>query len=474
MEVEQLQLQEQVVPEQLAHVEQPPVLNVDLNIPQEEEHQQIPPEEVEQQQMIPANVVQGNQQGGPGDEFIELNDFLDILMEEEQEALAPEDQGQISYNDSQHSNVSEPLVNIMQDLNAMAENVQVLMGHQILALPAQPANMEHLAVQNQGNLHPEFPNEQELQQLLMPIDPPPPMPQHILPQQLDHGMGENLPANHNEHHNLHVGMMMHQEENLPNPVFTSVYYNASASYPLVNATQSSKPNVDIYRLWARYFSDENAKVKPIEIPGEWLALFTTVLLSSTHFSWAKEFLNSKATNGPASGLKFLISPVCPDKATPKCVIQELNSTGNETEEADQQGLITPPQSKNKGKEVLLSQTVPLPKALANCSGPIVETEVRRSARIITQNNGFKRRSCNHRNCLACSSAPPVLSSKVIKNLGIGFAKMKTSDITDEMLNKKKKGKGPVGNKKKPSDSAQNGKENKKKGSDEDTNKEDKE
>lgn len=48
--------------------------------------------------------------------------------------------------------------------------------------------------------------------------------------------------------------------------------------------------------------------------------------------------------------------------------------------------------------------------------PLVETEARRSTRLKNQKGGFMRKTCVDNNCLACDAVPPLLSSKIIKNL----------------------------------------------------------
>jgi uncharacterized membrane protein YcgQ (UPF0703/DUF1980 family) len=55
------------------------------------------------------------------------------------------------------------------------------------------------------------------------------------------------------------------------------------------------------------------------------------------------------------------------------------------------------------------------------------------------NKGFKINNCSDKHCLACSATPPTLSSSVIKNLGITFAKMAPEEVTDEVLNRKGNG-----------------------------------
>ncbi|TVU38191.1 hypothetical protein EJB05_11547, partial [Eragrostis curvula] len=191
----------------------------------------------------------------------------------------------------------------------------------------------------------------------------------------------------------------------------------------------------------------------IQIPAEWLAFFTTMLLSPTHFSWAKNFLTSQAWDifitrqGPKNGLSFQIPNSCPEKSAPSCFLQDLEAPEEDTYDYNINDSEPPSTPKpNKGKAQVTSKTMPLPKQVLHCQGPMVETEVRRSARIKEQNQGFKKGSCSHKNCLACSNEPPVLHPNLIKNLGTAFAKMKTDMISDEILHKKKKSKATIGSK----------------------------
>lgn len=69
---------------------------------------------------------------------------------------------------------------------------------------------------------------------------------------------------------------------------------------------------------------------------------------------------------------------------------------------------------------------------------MVDTEVRRSDRLKDQNNGYKRNNYPHKDCCACSGAPPTLSSSVIKNLRTKFCSMKPEALSKEALQKKEK------------------------------------
>ncbi|TVU16089.1 hypothetical protein EJB05_39637, partial [Eragrostis curvula] len=68
---------------------------------------------------------------------------------------------------------------------------------------------------------------------------------------------------------------------------------------------------------------------------------------------------------------------------------------------------------------------------------VIETEVRHSDRLKGQNKGYKRSICPHRDCHACSGAPPTLTDSVIKNLGTTFCDMKPEAVSTAALQKKK-------------------------------------
>jgi hypothetical protein len=56
--------------------------------------------------------------------------------------------------------------------------------------------------------------------------------------------------------------------------------------------------------------------------------------------------------------------------------------------------------------------------------PLVESEVRRSPRIVELNDGFKSHSnCNDKKCLTCNAAPPSLNNKLVKIFLHHFARL---------------------------------------------------
>jgi hypothetical protein len=96
---------------------------------------------------------------------------------------------------------------------------------------------------------------------------------------------------------------------------------------------------------------------------------------------------------------------------PSCLGIEVNKSS---------GSPSTPARKRKGKE------------------PLVESEVRRSPRIVELNGGFKSHlNCQIVDCLVCNAAPPCLNSKVVKNLAASFCKVKDGDLEKRLLKKGK-------------------------------------
>ena len=75
-----------------------------------------------------------------------------------------------------------------------------------------------------------------------------------------------------------------------------------------------------------------------------------------------------------------------------------------------------------------------------------------------QNSDYK-----DKNCLGCSSTPPIISTSIIRDLGATFCNINPYDLTDTKLHAKPSSSKPVGKKagtKKPSQSSKKGGENK--------------
>jgi hypothetical protein len=68
-----------------------------------------------------------------------------------------------------------------------------------------------------------------------------------------------------------------------------------------------------------------------------------------------------------------------------------------------------------------------------------------------QNKGFKSTYYKDKNC-GCSSTPPSISPKIIKNLGASFCGLDPADLTPEKLSAQPSKKKTVGKEQEPSTS----------------------
>lgn len=65
--------------------------------------------------------------------------------------------------------------------------------------------------------------------------------------------------------------------------------------------------------------------------------------------------------------------------------------------------------------------------------PLVETEVSRSFRLQELNKGLKKSVCKDKNCLPCTSLPPPIPTRVVKNLNSSFCKVNMQDTAEEKI-----------------------------------------
>jgi hypothetical protein len=151
------------------------------------------------------------------------------------------------------------------------------------------------------------------QEIPMAFDPPEFLP--ALDQQIiaEHNIG---PVN--QQFNVNINMA------LTNVVF-------SGADPL------AKTPPDVYRLWAKHFSPVGCPSHVIQIPKDWAAFFTVMLLSPTHFDWAKSFLSSQAWNmllqcsNSSSFMSFALPSSCPENAEVRCAALEDESEDNSSQ-----------------------------------------------------------------------------------------------------------------------------------------------
>jgi hypothetical protein len=185
-------------------------------------------------------------------------------------------------------------------------------------------------------------------------------------------------------------------------------------------------------LWEKYFAPHimdqmnNSSCKVLDIPTNWFNFITLMLLTPEKFDWTKKFLNSSLwniikENEVQDYILFLVPDKCVVSQAPKCSISVL---GESSQVAEEEMPLQPPSA---------------PKRKRRGITPLVDTEVRKSPRILELNEGFKNHSiCKDKNCLSCSSAPPDLKSKIVKNLATSFCKVEEENLNSKLVKRVKK------------------------------------
>jgi hypothetical protein len=156
-----------------------------------------------------------------------------------------------------------------------------------------------------------------------------------------------------------------------------------------------------------------------------------MLVTPEKFNWAKSFLNSALwkiisdETAQEESIKFSIPEKCSVQYNPSCCLLDVAEKENVAENDD---------GFQEQEEEPITPLAPRRKRRPNSL--LVESEVRRSPRIIELNGGFKNHdNCASKNCLSCNSTPPGLSGKVVKNLVVSFCKVQEKDM-DKKLKKK--------------------------------------
>jgi hypothetical protein len=184
-------------------------------------------------------------------------------------------------------------------------------------------------------------------------------------------------------------------------------------------------------LWEKYFApnllpkESLGGSKVHHIPVSWFNYITLMLMSPEKFDWAKDFLSSQLweiIQEPVFSeptIAFCIPDKCAVSQAPSCLlhdsIAEFSSPENNVMK-----VISPKRKRREGKV------------------PLVETEVRRSPRLVLLNDGFKNHtSCSSKNCLICNANPPLINSKVVKNLASSFCKVDDMDVDRKLMKRTK-------------------------------------
>jgi hypothetical protein len=176
-------------------------------------------------------------------------------------------------------------------------------------------------------------------------------------------------------------------------------------------------------IWEKYFaphikhpSDNRGKI--FHIPVSWFNFITLMLMTPKKFDWTVHFLNSslwefiKQPIENENIISFLVPDKCVSQQAPTCKLSEISD--------DDDLLETPAAPVRKRKSRV----------------PLVETEVRRSPRIVELNGGFKSHSnCNDKNCLTCNATPPQLQNRIVKNLAVSFCKVAEDGIDSKLMKK---------------------------------------
>lgn len=110
------------------------------------------------------------------------------------------------------------------------------------------------------------------------------------------------PAPEPEHpqlqNNIHLGKVEIFEEHVIDPSHATLFAtNASVTQ-----------NAEAVRLWARFFKDSINNHPTVKVHPHLCNFFTFLLLSPTHFSWASDFLQSKAWQFFSATLELFSSP----------------------------------------------------------------------------------------------------------------------------------------------------------------------
>jgi hypothetical protein len=194
---------------------------------------------------------------------------------------------------------------------------------------------------------------------------------------------------------------------------------------------SKKVSAEGMALWEKYFAPKstglanNDSISLVDIPASWFNFITLMLLTPEKFDWAKGFLSSqlwdimKEPMHKEETVKFAIPDKCVTSQAPSCF--SLTELVDEPLVPSEDSLNTPKRKRRDSKIAL------------------VETEVRRSPRLVLLNDGYKNHdNCSDKYCLTCNAAPPIINTKVVKNLAMSFCKVSEDTVEKKIL---KKGKG---------------------------------
>ena len=186
----------------------------------------------------------------------------------------------------------------------------------------------------------------------------------------------------------------------------------------------------------------------ISVPKEWAPFLKGLLQSPAHQIWAKNLIEAGLHNMLLQNQNITCTiPLMNQPPTTPCkLLSGATSLVTGIEEAlpaqEEDDLVIGKKRARKSK----------------VATPIVESAVRRSARIQAHTMGFKTNTCS-KDCPACATKPPTLSHYAIKKIGTALCQLKEDEINEltltessklEPISKKSK-KGDLARGKKPGD-----------------------
>lgn len=174
--------------------------------------------------------------------------------------------------------------------------------------------------------------------------------------------------------------LMEQEVDQPvQNLFVGAMINLGPVYDLGLLSWEKKKKEEAMKLWTDFFSKGNPNCLHVKVPRSWFQFFTVLLLSPQNFDWAKHFVTSKAADH-LNNYENQVSFFLPSKCLASKALPCINTP------------VDPDQKKQLTLEELEEESTPKKKA-SKRGTPVVDTELRRSARLRQVSQGFKASSC---------------------------------------------------------------------------------
>ena len=185
-------------------------------------------------------------------------------------------------------------------------------------------------------------------------------------------------------------------------------------------------NKETARLHAKFFSSGNPNNLNVSVPARWVNFLTAQLLKPNSFGWIRSLLSSgiiSALDKCNSGsVQFSVPTECPQFNLPCLSEVRVEDPAG----AEESAMVVPPKKRSRKRTTIY-----------------IESEVRRSPRLKSTNQGFKARGCKGKNCFVCNVVPPTLSSESIKRIASKFCDIAETDVNAISLQERKRTKHPV-------------------------------